>query len=62
VDVFNGDLEAVEASGFRRCDFGCKVATEVFVDDAIGGRKEGKNMQDEVVFRCREPVPVYSVA
>ena len=62
VDVFDGNLEAVEASGFRRCDFSCKVATEVFVDDAIGGRKEGENMQDEVLFGCRESVPVYSIA
>ena len=58
MDVFYGNLEAVKASGFRRCDFGCKVATEVFVDDAIGGREEGKNMQDEVLFCCQESVPV----
>jgi hypothetical protein len=45
VDAFDGDLEApVEASGFRWCDFGCKVATEILVDDAIGDRKEGENM------------------
>ncbi len=61
-DVFDGDLEAVEASGFRLCDFGREVATEILDDDAAGGRKEGENMQDEVLFRRRESIPVYGVA
>ena len=52
VDVFGGDLEAVEASGSQRCDFGRGVASEILVDDAVGGREEGENMQDEVLFRC----------
>jgi len=62
VDVFDGDLEAVEASGFRRCDFGREVATEILVDDAFGGREEGENKQDEVLFHRLESVPVYGVA
>ena len=44
MDVFDGNLEAVEASGFRQCDFGHEVVTKLFVDDAIRGRREGKNM------------------
>jgi hypothetical protein len=35
VDVFDSKMEAVEASGFRRCDFGREVATEILIDDAV---------------------------
>ena len=35
VDIFDGDLETVEASGFGRCDFCVEVAAEVFIDNAI---------------------------
>ena len=62
MNIFNGDLKAVETAGFWRCDFDHEVATEILVDDAVGRRKEGKNMHDEVLFCCRESVPVYSVA
>ena len=62
MDVFDGNLEAVEASGFRRCDFGRKVAPEILVDNAVEGCEEGENMQDEVLFRRRESGPVYSIA
>ena len=44
MNIFDGDLKAVKTSGFRRCDFGCEVATEILVDDAVGGREEGENM------------------
>ncbi len=56
----DSNLEAVEASGFRRCDFGREVATEILIDDAVGSREEGEDMQDEVLFRRRESVPIYS--
>ena len=61
VDVFDGDLEAVEASGFRWCDFGCKVAAEILVDDAARGCEEGENMWDEVLFRRQDSIPIRSV-
>ncbi len=63
VYVFDGNLEAIETSGFWRCDFGCEVAIEIFIDeDAIGSREEGEDLQDEVLFRRRESVPIDSVA
>ncbi len=62
MNIFDGDWKAIKTSGFRRCDFGREVATEILVDDAVGSRKEGENMHDEVLFRRRESVPVYSVA
>ncbi len=52
VDILDGNLEAIEASGFRQCDLHDEVAAEVFVDDAIGCHEEGKDMTDEVLF-CR---------
>ena len=42
VDVFNHNLEAVEAAGFRSCYFGGKVGAEVLVDNAIGGKKNSR--------------------
>jgi hypothetical protein len=44
MDVLDGNLKAVEASGFRRCDFCCKITAKVLVDDAIRCREEGKDM------------------
>ena len=35
MNILDGDLEAVEASGFRRCDFRRKIAAEVLVDNAL---------------------------
>ncbi len=35
VDVFNGNLKAVETSSFRQRDFRCKITAEILVDDAI---------------------------
>ena len=36
VDVFDCNLEALEASGFRCRDFGGKIAAQVLIDNAIG--------------------------
>ena len=44
MDVLDGNLEAVEASGFRRCDFRREIAAEVLVDDAIRCCEEGKDV------------------
>ncbi len=35
LDVFDGNLEAVETLSFRRCDFCGKVGAEVLIDNAI---------------------------
>jgi len=50
LDILNSNLEAVEAAGFRRCDFRRKITAEVLVNDAIRRGKEGKDVGDEVVF------------
>ena len=58
VDVLNSYLEAVEVSGFRRCDLRRKIAAEVLVDDAIRCSKEGKHVGVEVAFIVSEVVPI----
>jgi hypothetical protein len=40
VDVLNGNLKAVEASGFGQYDLCGKVAAEIFVDDAVRCREK----------------------
>ena len=50
MDILDGNLEAVEASGFRQCDFHCKITAEILVNYAVRCGKEGKNMGDEVAF------------
>jgi len=61
VDVLNGYLEAVEASGFRLCDLHRKIAAEVLVDDAIRCSEEDKDVGDEVAFDISESIPICSV-
>ncbi len=61
MDILNGNLKAVEASGFRRCDFRRKIAAEVLVDNAVRCSKEGKNVGDEVAFVVSEAVSIFSV-
>ncbi len=50
VDFFHRYLEALEALSFGCRHFGGKIAAWVLVDNAIGGRKEHENMEDEVAF------------
>ncbi len=61
VDVLNGYLEPVEASGFRRCDLRRKIAAEVLVDNAIRCSEEGNDVGDEVAFIVSEMIPICSV-
>ncbi len=61
MDVLNGYLEAVEASGFRLCDLRREIAAEVLVDDAILCCEEGKHVGDEVVIIVSESVPICSI-
>ena len=58
MDVLDSYLEAVEASGFRRCDLRRKIAAEVLIDDAIRCSKEGKHVGDEVAFFVSEAIPI----
>ncbi len=41
MDVFHGDLEAVEAASFRDLDFGAELFGEVFHNDTVTGGEEG---------------------
>ncbi len=50
VDVFNCNLEAVEASCFGCCYFSRKVVTQVLVDNAIRGSEEHEDTGNEVAF------------
>ena len=50
MDILDGNLEAVEASGFRRCDFRCKIIAEILINNVVRCGGEGKNMGDEVAF------------
>ncbi len=61
MDVFDCNLEAVEASGFGCHYFGGEIAASVLVDNAVRGGKECKNMGDEVAFSFRQPVPICKV-
>ena len=61
MDILDGDLEAAEASGFRRCDFRCKIAAEILVDDAVRCSEEGKHVGDEVEFVVSEAIPICSI-
>jgi hypothetical protein len=54
-------LEAVEASGFRRCDLHRKIADVVLADNAIQCSEEGKHVGDEVAFIVGEAVPICSI-
>ena len=61
MDVFDCNLEAVEASCFGDCDFGDEVAAQIFVDNSVRGSKECKDVGDEVTFVGMEVEPVGGV-
>ena len=61
MDVFNHDLEAIEAAGFRCCYLCGKIVTQVLVDDAIRGGEECKNMGEKVALVFRQLGPVHDV-
>jgi len=61
VDILNSKLKAVEAAGFRRCDFRRETTAEVLINDAIRRGEEGKDVGDEVLFVVSETIPICSV-
>jgi len=61
MDVFDQNLEAIEASGFRCCNFGGKVMAQVLVDNTIKSGEECRNTGKEVAFIVRQLGPVRSV-
>jgi hypothetical protein len=58
MDVLDGDLKAVEASGFRQRDLCGKVAAKIFIDNAIRCHERSQDVGYEVPLRWRESVPV----
>ena len=58
---FVHNLEAIEASGYRCCDFVGKVVTQVLVENTIGSGKECKNMVNKVALVVRQLGPVRNV-
>ena len=61
MDILDSNLEAIEAAGFRRCDFRREITAEVLVNDAIRRGEEGKDVGDEVAFVVSETIPICSV-
>ena len=61
VDVFHHDLEAVKAFGFGILHFGQEIHAQVFVHNAIAGRKKRQNVLDEVPFAVVQFLPVRQV-
>jgi len=47
VDVFDGDLETVEATCLRDLNFGHEASGKVLVDDTIRGGEESQDSRDE---------------
>ncbi len=61
MDVFDCDLEAIEALGFGCRYFGGNIAAQVLVDNAAGGGNKPKDMGDEVAFSFGQPVFICKV-
>lgn len=62
VDVFDHDLESVEAASLRDLNLRAETLEEVLIHDAVRGGEEGKNVRDEVSLVIIEPVvPVVEI-
>ena len=61
VNVLNGNLETVKATGFGGLDFGGKVLGQVFVDDTVGSGEKGQDVRDKVTFVAGETFPILQV-
>lgn len=61
MDVFHGDLEAVEAASFRDLDLGAELLGQVFHDDTIASGEEGEDVFDEMFLVGVEFFPVSEV-
>lgn len=61
VNVLDGNLEAVEAAGFRDLDLGGETLEQIFVHNAVAGREECEDVRDEVLLVRLERLPVTHV-
>ena len=62
VNVFDGDLEAVEAASFGHLHLLHEALDQVLVDDAVAGGEEGQHVRQEVALVLLERLPVGQIA
>merc|ERR1712153_184986 len=58
MDVLDGNLEAVEAPGFRQLNLVREPHCKVLVDDAVASSKESQDVGDEMALVVSEFLPV----
>ena len=61
VDVLHGNLESVKASSFGGLNLRHEILRQVFVDNAVRGRKKCQNVRDKVTLVVRQRVPIFHV-
>lgn len=61
MNVFDRNLESLEAAGFGNLNFAQKIQSQVFVDDAVGRRKECQCLFDEMAFSVIERGPILEI-
>ena len=61
MDIFDHDLETVEAPRFGDLHFADKINREIFVHDAVGGGKKREHMFDEMLFVVIQPFPIFGI-
>lgn len=61
MDVFHGDLESIETSGFRDLHLRTELTGKIFQDDAITGGKKCQHILDKVFFIGVEFLPIFQV-
>ncbi len=58
VNVFNGNLETVKASGLGGLELRHEILSQVLVDNSVRGGKEGQNVANEMAFVVGKLDPV----
>lgn len=61
MDVFHGNVEAVETAGFGYLNFLAKSHHQVFILDAIAGASEGQHVRNEAPLHGLQDCPVLQV-
>mmetsp|Transcript_14920 Transcript_14920/g.37590 ORF Transcript_14920/g.37590 Transcript_14920/m.37590 type:complete len:291 (+) Transcript_14920:634-1506(+) len=58
VDVFDGNLKAIKASGLGRLELRHEILGQILVDDSVGSRKKGENVANEMALVIGQLDPV----
>merc|ERR1719509_737883 len=61
VDVFNGNLESIEAAGLWDLNLAHEMFYQIFIDNSVRCSKESKDMFDKVPFIVCQSVPISEV-